>query len=53
MLEILVHDLFLLLTTNSEGWGGSSTEAGRVVVLKLEGYSSSKAGRVIVLKLGG
>ena len=43
MLENLVHDLFLLLTTNS-GTGG-------VVILKLEGGSTQAGG--VVPKLGG
>ena len=45
MLENLVHDLFLLLTTNS-GTGG-------VVVLKLEGNSTEAKRVVVVLKLEG
>ena len=43
MLENLVHDLFLLLTTNSGTRG--------VVVLKLEGGSTQAGG--VVPKLGG
>ena len=35
---------------NSESWGGSSTQAGVVVILKLGG-SSTQAGGVVVLKL--
>ena len=45
---------------NSESRGGSSTQAGGVVILKLGGVvvlklegSSTQAGRVVVPKLGG
>ena len=47
-----MHDLFLLLMTYSESWGGSSTDMEKVVILKLEDNSTG-AKRDIVPKLGG